>query len=127
MAISSISGALSPLSPKLPSIGGGAAKPAGADFGSALKQAVGALDQLGLATIAVAAIGILFLVSTVGHTADSAVAFSGLSNDDMAAVVTKLKDAKIPYELADGGLIRVPSGQVQEARLATAGMGLGGK
>src|SRR5437762_12721197 len=47
MAISSISGALSPLSPKLPSIGGGAAKPAGADFGSALKQAVGALDQLG--------------------------------------------------------------------------------
>jgi flagellar M-ring protein FliF len=41
--------------------------------------------------------------------------------------VTKLKDAKIPYELADGGVIRVPSGQVQDARLATAGMGLSGK
>ena len=54
-------------------------------------------------------------------------AFSGLSTDDEAAVVAKLKDAKIPYELADGGVIRVPTGQVQEARLATAGMGLGGK
>ena len=64
---------------------------------------------------------------TVGHGADSAVAFSGLSTDDMAAIVTKLKDAKIPYELGDGGIIRVPSGQVQDARLATAGMGLGGK
>src|SRR5438445_10852115 len=45
----------------------------------------------------------------------------------MAAIVTKLKDAKIPYELGDGGIIRVPSGQVQDARLATAGMGLSGK
>jgi flagellar hook-basal body complex protein FliE len=47
MPISSISGGLSPLSPKLPGIGGGANQSAGADFGSALKQAVGALDQLG--------------------------------------------------------------------------------
>jgi flagellar hook-basal body complex protein FliE len=46
MPISSIGGGLSPLSTGLPSAGG-AAKPAGADFGSALKQAVGALDQLG--------------------------------------------------------------------------------
>jgi flagellar hook-basal body complex protein FliE len=47
MPISSIGGGLSPLSPKIPSVGGGSATPAGADFGSALKQAVGALDQLG--------------------------------------------------------------------------------
>ena len=46
MPISSIGGGLSPLSNpiKLPSMGGG---PAGADFGSALKDAVGALGQLG--------------------------------------------------------------------------------
>ncbi|HEV7663647.1 MAG TPA: flagellar basal-body MS-ring/collar protein FliF, partial [Chloroflexota bacterium] len=43
------------------------------------------------------------------------------------AVVTKLKDAKIPYELADGGVIRVATAQVQEARLATVGLGLNGK
>jgi flagellar hook-basal body complex protein FliE len=44
-------GGSSPLSSliKIPSIGGGgaSAQPAGADFGSALKQAVGALGQLG--------------------------------------------------------------------------------
>jgi flagellar hook-basal body complex protein FliE len=45
MPISSIGGGLSPLTTGLPS--STSAKPAGADFGSALKQAVGALDQLG--------------------------------------------------------------------------------
>ena len=39
-------GGLSPLTPPLTSSIGGAAKPAGADFGSALKQAVGALGEL---------------------------------------------------------------------------------
>src|ERR1700704_1268371 len=84
-------------------------------------------QRIGLGTVAVALVALVVIVSTVGHGSDSAVAFSGLSNDDMAAVVTKLKDAKIQYELVDGGTIRVPSGQVQEARLATAGLGLGGK
>jgi flagellar M-ring protein FliF len=83
--------------------------------------------QIGFAVVAVALLGLVFVVGTIGHGSDSAVAFSGLSTDDAAAVVAKLKDAKIPYELADGGIVRVPSGQVQEARLATAGLGLGGK
>src|SRR5437016_12840641 len=90
-------------------------------------RGLGRGQQIGLAAVAAALVGLLFIVSTVGHGADSAVAFSGLSNDDEAAIVQKLKDAKIPYELQDGGTIRVPSGQVQDARLATAGMGLGGK
>ena len=47
MPISSISGGLSSLTPKLPSATGGANKAPGADFGSALKDAVGALGQLG--------------------------------------------------------------------------------
>jgi flagellar hook-basal body complex protein FliE len=47
MPISSIGGGLAPLSPKLPGLGGGAATPAGTDFGAALKDAVGALGQLG--------------------------------------------------------------------------------
>jgi flagellar hook-basal body complex protein FliE len=45
MPISSIGG-LSPLLPKPPGTGAGAAQ-SGADFGSALKQAVGSLGQLG--------------------------------------------------------------------------------
>src|SRR5438067_13289333 len=85
------------------------------------------MQRIGLGVVAAALVGLVVIVSTIGHGADTAVAFSGLSTDDMAAIVTKLKDAKIPYELADGGVIRVPSGQVQDARLATAGMGLGGK
>ena len=42
-------GGLTPLPPILPTVGPGAATPTagGADFGSALKQAVGALGQLG--------------------------------------------------------------------------------
>src|SRR5712691_2533008 len=84
-------------------------------------------QRIGLGTVALALVALVVIVSTIGHGSDSAVAFSGLSNDDMAAVVAKLKDAKIQYELVDGGTIRVPSGQVQEARLATAGLGLGGK
>lgn len=40
-------GGISQISPTLPITGSGAAKPAGADFGSALKDAVGALGQLG--------------------------------------------------------------------------------
>src|SRR6202158_1960639 len=85
------------------------------------------IQRIGLGVVAAALLGLVLIVSTVGHGRDSAIAFSGLSTDDEAAVVIKLKDAKIPYELIDGGTIRVPSGQVQDARLATAGMGLSGK
>src|SRR6266851_1215515 len=84
-------------------------------------------QQLGLGVVAAVLLGVLAFVSTVGKSADSATAFSGLSNDDEAAIVQKLKDSKIPYELAEGGTIRVASAQLQEARLATAGMGLSGK
>src|SRR6266849_4335778 len=84
-------------------------------------------QRIGFGVVGAGLVGLLFIVSTVGRGADTAIAFSGLSTDDMAAIVTKLKDAKIPYELGDGGTIRVPSGQVQDARLATAGMGLSGK
>jgi flagellar M-ring protein FliF len=85
------------------------------------------VQQIGLSVVAATLIGLVVIVSTVGHGADTAVAFSGLSADDMAAVVTKLKDAKIPYELSEGGIIRVANAQVQEARIATVGLGLGGK
>ncbi len=84
-------------------------------------------QQIGLGLVGATLVALLVFVSTVGHGADSAIAFSGLNNDDEAAIVQKLKDAKIPYTLQDGGTIRVPSAQVQDARLATAGMGLNGQ
>ena len=85
------------------------------------------VQQIGLGVIGAALLGVLVFVSTVGRGPDSAVAFSGLSNDDEAAIVQKLKDAKIPYTLDDGGTIRVPTAQVHDAQLATAGMGLNGQ
>ena len=45
MPIPSIGG-LSPIKPSLPTLGSGPDQPAGADFGSALKQAVSALGEL---------------------------------------------------------------------------------
>jgi flagellar M-ring protein FliF len=84
-------------------------------------------QQIGLGAVAAIGIALLFFISTAGRTADMGVAFQGLSDEDTAMVVEKLKSAKIPYELVDRGVIRVPSGQVQEARVALAGTGLGGK
>lgn len=90
-------------------------------------RGLGQAQRIGLGIVVVALLGVVAFVSTVGHGADSAVAFSGLNTDDEAAIVQKLKDAKIPYTLEGGGTIRVPGGVLQEARLATAGMGLNGK
>ncbi|HYY89558.1 MAG TPA: flagellar basal-body MS-ring/collar protein FliF, partial [Chloroflexota bacterium] len=47
--------------------------------------------------------------------------------EDEATVVAKLKDAKIPYELGAGGVVKVAGSQVNEAKLALAGAGLAGK
>jgi flagellar M-ring protein FliF len=84
-------------------------------------------QQIGLGAITVAVIGLLFVVSSVARQPDVAVAFSGLSDEDEATVVAKLKDAKIPYELANNGTVKVASAQVNDAKLALAGSGIGGK
>src|SRR5579864_1401885 len=83
-------------------------------------------QQIGLGVVGAALVALLVFVGTVGHGSDMAIAYSGLNNDE-EAIVQKLKDSKIPYTLADGGTIQVPSGQLQDARLATAGMGLNGQ
>ncbi len=56
---------------------------------------------------------------------DYGVLFANLSADDASAVVTKLKDAKIPYELSAGGTtISVPQENVSEERVMLAGDGI---
>ena len=47
MNVSGVLSGLPSIKPSTPSTSGTSGKPAGADFGNALKQAVGALDQLG--------------------------------------------------------------------------------
>lgn len=58
------------------------------------------------------------------------VLFSGLQDQDAAAVVQKLREQKVPYELADGGAtLRVPGNSVHDVRLqlASAGLPSGGR
>jgi flagellar M-ring protein FliF len=56
---------------------------------------------------------------------DMQVLFSNLATDDAAAIVEKLKEAKVPYETTAGGTtIRVPEAQVHDLRLQLAAQGL---
>lgn len=58
-----------------------------------------------------------------------AVLFAQLEPDDAAAIVTKLKEMKLPYRLEGGGsTVEVPESKVSDARLelASAGMPRGG-
>ena len=51
--------------------------------------------------------------------------FSGLSQEDAAAIVEHLKGKKVPYRIhADGGTISVPSEMVHELRLELASQGI---
>ncbi|MDH3360677.1 MAG: flagellar basal-body MS-ring/collar protein FliF, partial [Desulfobulbaceae bacterium] len=53
------------------------------------------------------------------------VLFSGLTQQDAAEVVERLKEQRVPYQLTgNGGTIMVPPGQVYDVRLSLAGEGL---
>src|SRR6266511_101849 len=74
-----------------------------------------------------AAVGSVVVLAFFGNMArgtDYTNAFTGLKDDEAAAIVEKLKEKKIPYELPQSGTIRVPSSQVQEAKLVAAANGL---
>ncbi len=71
-----------------------------------------------------AAVAIFFLVEWSQRPEYSAV-FTGLTESDASDIVAKLKELKIPYELANGGsTVRVPSDQVYDVRLQLASLGL---
>lgn len=56
---------------------------------------------------------------------DYRVLFSNLTGEDASAIVTKLKEKKIPYQISPSGeTISVPSDQVSELRLELAAAGL---
>ena len=79
------------------------------------------LTLLGAAALAVALV-VAFLL--FGRSPEYAVAYSNLREEDAAAIVAKLKEAKIPYELVERGTIRVPANQVNEVPLLVAAAGL---
>jgi flagellar M-ring protein FliF len=71
------------------------------------------------------AIAAAVLVYSTATATKHAVLFSNLSVDDASAVVARLGELHVPYELGDGGsTILVPEEQVYELRLTLAGEGI---
>lgn len=69
--------------------------------------------------------GGMIALTSVGGKTDERVLFAGLSQQDAAEVVQRLRDLNVPYRLSDTGTaIMVPASQVYEIRLTLAGDGL---
>jgi flagellar M-ring protein FliF len=67
----------------------------------------------------------LVAVTLWTQQADTQVLFANLAPDDAGAIVEKLKDLKVPYEIGAGGTsVLVPSAQVHDLRLQLASQGL---
>src|SRR5919199_2128912 len=81
-------------------------------------------QKISLVGVVGVVIVVLGLFANMARTPEYAVAFSGLRDEDAAAIVAKLKDSKTPYQLGDQGTIKVPPSQVQEVRLQMAAQGL---
>lgn len=87
------------------------------NMGRVQKISVGAI-----LAVAVAALGVFVVMSS---RPQYVTVFNNLNEQDAAAIVTKLKSTKVPYETADGGkTIRVPRDQADDVRLTVASSGL---
>ena len=86
------------------------------------------IQRIGLGGIALAAVVVLALFATMSRPDEYAPAFQNLREEDAAAIVTKLKESNVPYEIADrGATIKVPASQVQEVRLMIVQSGVAAK
>jgi flagellar M-ring protein FliF len=102
-----------------------------ASVGEAMSQVIQRLRDLSpfqrVAFVLVVVGGLVGMISLVVWTnrPDYSVLYSTLSEKDAAAVVSKLKEMKIPYQLGGGGTsILIPSQQVYDTRLQLATHGL---
>jgi flagellar M-ring protein FliF len=66
---------------------------------------------------------VLVVVSVVATRPRMSVLFSGLRAEDAGAIVAKLQETKIPYEV-DGSAVKVPASSVYETRMTLASQGL---
>ncbi len=88
-------------------------------------QSLARWQQIAAIGIGVGSLALLFYLTILAQTPEYAVAFSGLSEQDAAAVVEALKKSNVPYRIeGDGSVIRVPASQVYEVRLEMARQGL---
>src|SRR5688500_3146904 len=81
--------------------------------------------RLGILVALAAGVAALVSVTLWTQQAEMQVLFANLAAEDAGAIVEKLKEAKVPYEIGAGGAsILVPSVQVHDLRLQMAGQGL---
>ena len=74
---------------------------------------------------AVLVVALIIYAAVWAQTPDYATLFSGLGEQDAAAIVDQLKALEVPYRLAQGGsVIQVPERTVYETRLQLAKQGL---
>ncbi len=78
-----------------------------------------------LVVVALSAVVAIYFLMDWSQKPEYSTVFSGLSDSDASAVVAKLKELKVSYQLADGGsTVRVPSAQMYDVRLQLASAGL---
>jgi flagellar M-ring protein FliF len=80
---------------------------------------------LALTAVFIAVVGIMFGSAYFIAIPDYTLLVTDMDAETATSVVSKLKDAKVPYQLADGGrAVRVPAEKVDELRLQFASNGL---
>ncbi len=83
------------------------------------------VQKIVFAAIIAGALVALISLSFRETTGNYKVLYSGLTQEDAASVVSRLKEQRIPYTLENGGsAIMVPADQVLDTRLQLAGEGL---
>lgn len=90
-----------------------------------LTKTIGPKQAALLAVVFVAVVGVVVGSAYWMSTPTYSLLASDLDAESAAALVSHLKDIKVPYELADGGrTVRVPAERADELRLDVAGTGL---
>jgi len=88
-------------------------------------QQLSTVQRIGLLAGVGAVLGIGIWLLSLAFRPEMRVLFSGLEPQDAAAIVEKLKESGVPYELADDGrTIKVPAAQLYDTRLRLAAQGL---
>src|SRR5271165_3590220 len=82
-------------------------------------------QRITIGLVIVAAAGGLYVLVQHQHEADFHPLFTGVSPEDAAAIVQKLKEAGVEYRVPDeGGTVLVPSARLAELRINMAAAGL---
>ncbi|MCS7003171.1 MAG: flagellar M-ring protein FliF, partial [Dehalococcoidia bacterium] len=82
-------------------------------------------QKLSLIGVAIAAVIAIAYFGVAATQTPYATLFTRLNDQDAGAIVARLRELNVPYQLADGGAtIRVPEAQVHETRLQLARVGL---